>query len=73
MCVSNIIVTSDVFCNVYGLFGQDKRYIEIVKAGVYAAHLLTQVAYPTQNIVLYVCNYAGNFKQTCIYEFSIRN
>lgn len=34
MFVCKLIVTSDVVCNVYGLFGQDKQYISVIKVGV---------------------------------------
>ncbi len=38
-----------------------------------AAHLPTQVTDPTQNIFLYVHNYAGNMKHEHISGISIRN
>ncbi len=45
--VYKLISTSDVICNVYGLFGQDKRYR--LGGCVYCA-LPTRVTDPTQNI-----------------------
>ncbi len=45
--------------------------IEIVRLSVFAAPLLTQITDPTQNIFVYVCNYAGNL--SLIYITIIKN